>query len=54
MEPIVLDALLEEKESKKGTKYVCVSIQLTKTLCKTIFLDPAEVELVKLTYSSNK
>ncbi len=54
MEPIILDALLEEKESKKGTKYFCVTIQLTKTLSKTVFLDPAEVELMKLTYGTNK
>lgn len=50
MEAIVLDATLEEKTSKKGSKYICVTINLTDTLTKQVFLEPAEVELVKLTY----
>lgn len=52
MEAIVLDALLEEKVSKKGTKYFCITISLTDNLTKQVFLEPAEVELIKLTYAN--
>ena len=49
MEAIYLDAKLEEKHSeKKGTKYFVITINLTPTLTKQVFLDPAEVEAIKL------
>lgn len=54
MKDILLNAALVEKLSKKGTSYVCVEIQITPTLSKTVFLEPAEVELVKLYYKRNE
>lgn len=53
MEPIYLDAVLEEKTSeKKGTKYYVITVTLTDNVKKQVFLDPAEVELIKLVYKS--
>lgn len=55
MENIYLDALLEEKtSSKKGTKYYVITISLTDNVKKQVFLEPAEVELLKLVYQNNK
>lgn len=48
MEAIKLNCTLEEQISKKGTKYTCLTVKLTPTLEKKIFLDPAEVEVVRL------
>ena len=49
MEAIYLDAKLEEKFSeKKGTKYFVITINLIFILIKQVFLDPAEVEAIKL------
>lgn len=53
MEQIYLDAVLEEKTSeKKGTKYYVITVTLTDNVKKQVFLDPAEVELIKLVYKS--
>lgn len=49
-----LKAKLVEKESKKGNKYLCLEIKLSDTYTKIVFLESAEVELIKLTYNSNK
>lgn len=55
MEDILLNATLKEKISaKKGTKYIVVEIELSPTLKKDVFLDPAEVEVVKMTYNKVK
>ena len=40
--------LVEKVSEKSGKKYVCIEVQLTPTYTKTIFLDKAEVELIKL------
>lgn len=49
---INLNARLEQRTSAKtGQPYWCVSIQLTPDTEKICFLEPAELELVKLTYS---
>lgn len=50
MNDILLNATLKEKDSKKGTKYYVVEVELTPTLKKQVFLEPAEVEVAKLTY----
>lgn len=42
-------ATLEEKTSKNGNKYTAIIIHLTDTCTKTVFLDPAEIELLKVT-----
>lgn len=39
---------LVEKVSKKGNNYICLEVYLTDTYKKIIFLDPAEIELLKL------
>lgn len=38
---------LAKKISKKGNEYYVLEISLTPTYKKTVFLDAAEVELVK-------
>lgn len=54
MEAIYLDAKLEEKLSeKKGTKYTVITINLTPTLTKQVFLEPAEIEVIKLYNQQN-
>lgn len=42
-----------EKVSQKGNKYVCLEISLTDTYKKVVFLDNAELELLKLATSKN-
>lgn len=44
-----LKAELVEKTSSKGNKYVCVLIYITETYSKQVFLDSAELELLKAT-----
>ncbi len=39
---------LVEKVSKKGNNYLCLEIYLTDNYKKIVFLEPAEVELLKL------
>ena len=39
---------LIEKVSQKGNKYLCLEISLTENYKKIVFLDNAEVELIKL------
>lgn len=39
---------LVEKVSKKGNNYLCLEIYLTDTYKKIVFLEPAEIELLKL------
>lgn len=45
--------LKEAVSEKSGKKYVYVSIQLTPTLEKKVFLDQAELELLQIVYSNN-
>ena len=39
---------LVEKVSKSGNNYICLEIFLTETYKKIVFLDKAEIELLKL------
>jgi len=41
-------ARLEERTSKKGKKYTVLVIKLTDTYEKLVFLDKAEIELLKI------
>lgn len=43
-----LSCQLVEKTSKKGTKYLALEIMITKDYKKVVFLDSAEIELIKL------
>ncbi len=55
VQEMVIKATLEERKSKKsGEPYLCVVLKLTDTLEKVVFLEPAETELLKLTYSQHK
>lgn len=42
------DARLEERDSKKGTKYQVLIIKLSDRVEKLVFLTDAELELLKL------
>ena len=47
-----LNCTLEEKISKKsGKPYTVLVVQLTDTCSKQIFLEPAEIELLKMRVS---
>ena len=51
MDAIEVRATLETRVSKKtGKTYQCLVIRLTDTYEKVVFLDPAEIELIKLNY----
>lgn len=45
-------ATLETRTSKKGNEYQCLVIKLTDTYDKIVFLDKADLELLKLSNSS--
>ena len=47
-------ATLEEKISKNGNPYTAVVIYLTENCKKTVFLEPAEVELLKMVKEEKK
>lgn len=46
-------ATLETRTSKKGTQYEVLVIKLTDNLEKLVFLEQAELELLKLTNSKS-
>lgn len=51
MEAIEVRATLETRVSKKsGKPYQCIVIKFTDTYEKIVFLDNAEVELIKMNY----
>ncbi len=43
-----VQATIEERTSKKGSKYSCIVIKLTDNYEKVVFLDKAELELIKV------
>lgn len=51
MDTLEVRATLETRVSKKSGKYYqCIVIKLTDTYEKIVFLDRAEVELIKMNY----
>lgn len=44
----VFNATLETRTSKKGSEYEVLVIKITDKIEKLVFLDPAELELLKL------
>lgn len=55
MKEIILNCALKEKISNKsGKPYFVIDIELTPTLTKQVFLEPAEVEVIKLFHEKNK
>lgn len=49
-----LVATLEQKKSAKGNEYTCIVIKIGDTYEKTVFLDKAEIELIKILQNANK
>ena len=50
-----LNATLEKKVSaKSGKEYFVIEVKLTDTYTKQVFLDSAELELIKLSYSNKQ
>ena len=47
------NALLVEKTSKKGNTYLCIEVSITDKIKKVVFLDQAEIELIKMLYSNS-
>lgn len=47
-------ATLETRTSKKGNEYEVLVIKLTDKLEKLVFLEQAELELLKLSSTNNK
>lgn len=54
MSEIMLNATLKEAESKKGTKYVVIEIELTPGYKVAYFPDNAEKEIIKMYYQNQK
>lgn len=48
MDSLKVSGVICEKTSKNGNPYVAVDVNLTPTFVKTFFLDPADLEVVKL------
>lgn len=46
-----LKCTLETRQSKSGKDFQVVVIKITKDTEKLVFLEPAELELIKLTYN---
>lgn len=49
-----IKAVLVEKVSKTGEKYICVEVYYTATYKKILFPSKAELELIKLANTSTK
>lgn len=47
-----IKAELVERVSKSGNKYIAVEVTITDKIKKLVFLTPAELELLKLTYNT--
>ena len=46
-------AVLETRTSKKGSEYEVLVIKITDKIEKLVFLEPAELELLKMSNSNN-
>ena len=49
-----LNAIVCEKVSKKGNPYICIEVYLTDKIKKMVFLNEAELELIKIFANQNK
>ncbi len=49
-----INAKLEERTSKDGKPYFCIVVKITDNVEKIVFLDKAEIELIRLTYSTSQ
>ena len=48
MDSVKVSGLIHEKTSKNGNSYIALDVNLTPTYVKTFFLDPGDVEVLKL------
>lgn len=48
-----VNCTLEERTSKEGNKFTCVVIKLSENYEKLVFLDRAEIELLKIFNAKN-
>lgn len=48
-----IPAKLEERVSKNGNPYFCIVVKITEEVEKLVFLDKAEIELIRLTYGNS-
>lgn len=51
MDDLEITATLKTAKSAKGKEYMYISIMLTENVEKKVFLEPAETELIKITYN---
>lgn len=49
-----INAKLEERTSKDGRPYFCIVVKITDNVEKIVFLDKAEIELIRLTYGTSQ
>lgn len=49
-----IPAKLEERVSKNGNPYFCIVVKITDEVEKLVFLDKAEIELIRLTYGNKQ
>ena len=49
-----IPAKLEERVSKNGNPYFCIVIKITDEVEELVFLDKAEIELIRLTYGNSQ
>ena len=54
MESIKLPCTLEGRISKEGNPYMCISIKVTDTYEKLVFLEKSEIELIKMVFGNEK
>ena len=54
MDSIKVSGLIHEKTSKNGNNYVCLDVNLTPTYVKTFFIEPADLEVIKLWLENEK
>lgn len=49
-----IDAVLVQRLSKSGNPYTAIEISITDKIKKLVFLNQAELELLKITTNSSK
>lgn len=54
MSAITLPAVLESRTSQTGNPYICISVKITEDYEKTVFLEKAELALIKRVYGEEK
>lgn len=50
MNAIAIPAKLEQRTSKVGNQYLCLVVEIAPEVEKLVFLDKAELALIKLVY----